>query len=195
MLKKMSFVAAMAVAGALLAGAPAYADPGDVVVRPGPVAGGGGTVAGGVHSAVVGYISIQYLASQGQTQPSYQLSGALADPTQWTCSDNWPVTPYKVTCVPASSLVVLDWHCDVLHADVRTVSAAARARTTLDCDGGATPPEAQTAIVTGPIGYDFIWSQSNVFVTQFSCTVDGGLLPAAPDYTAGCGDPGLPTIG
>jgi hypothetical protein len=67
-LKKMSFVAAAAVLGALLAGTPAYADPvadaqnalnaavnvGPIdnpgPIRP-PVAGGGGTVVAGAHSA------------------------------------------------------------------------------------------------------------------------------------------------
>lgn len=182
------------------AAAPSYADPVDDVVRAAEkatgvdvpevgrdvVGPGGGVPGAGARSAVVGYVFIEYLASQGQLAPSFTPTGALADPNLWTCSDNAPAVPYTVTCTPQPS-TLLTWSCDVLHADITTLSAGSRARTSLDCDGGGA--EAQTGIVIGT-GHDFQWAV-NAPVTAFTCTVDGGSLPAVPDYYAGCGDPGL----
>jgi hypothetical protein len=193
--RKVSFVALALVAA--VAG-PAHADPVDDVrhivatvvgrdLPPGII-----LPSNTVHSAVVGYILVSH---QQDARPTFQLMGALSNPSLWTCADNYPAAPYSVTCLPVSG-TVLDWHCDVLHGDISTLSANAVARTVLDCDGGATPPEVETAVVSGTAGHDSKWSPSPVLVTAFSCTVDAGPGAAAsPDFTGGCGDPGAPSVG
>jgi hypothetical protein len=194
-LRRISLALAALVAVASVA-LPAHADPvKDVQNAVNRAVGGAGTGGGappaGARSAVVGYIFISHQTLLGETRPTYTLRGALADNTLWTCHDNWPASgAYTVTCDPVPG-TILSWQCDVLHADITGLSATARARTTLDCDGVA-PPEAQTAIVGGT-AHDFVWSPSSVLVSQFSCTIDGGSLPQSPDYYGGCGDPGLVT--
>lgn len=211
MLRRTALCAATLVAVAGSA-APSYADPIDDVRRAaervvgegdpvddvrrageravgGDVIGGpGGGVPRGARSAVVGYIAIQHLTSAGQTRPTFTVMGELAVPTLWQCADNFPAVPYAVTCTPQTG-VPLDWKCDVLHADVEVYTAGSRAGTSLDCDGGATPPEAETAVLGRP-GVDSTWSTSDVVVSEFTCTIDGGSLTAVPDYSGGCGDPG-----
>lgn len=205
--RSISLVAGLAVAGAVLAGTSASADPITdltktvehtvrVNVPPadtGPVVGGGvggGVGRGGGRSAVVGYISVVWLRSQGQPTPTYTLSGALAVPETWRCSSADAGSSFSVTCVPASTAVELTWHCDVLHADVSTSSAEAAARTSLDCDSDGAP-EAQTATATGIGGHDSKWSVDTRIVSAFTCTIDNPNGSATPDYIAGCGDPGL----
>lgn len=135
-----------------------------------------------IHSAVVGHILIDHTGGA----PTFTVSGVLA--THWTCSDNQPATPYRVTCVPLVP-TGLTWHCDVLHADVLVVAAGTTARTALDCDGGG-PAEATTATVSGIGGHDTAIVPNDVLVTEFSCIVDDGDGGgAAPGYHAGCGDP------
>jgi hypothetical protein len=188
-------------AGVIVAGTvAAYADPVDdvlqtvndvahvrppVVDRP-PVLGGGVTGVSG-RSAVVGYIFVQ---ASGDAVPTYTLAGALGDADLWACHGGGTSASYTVSCVPASAAVELTWHCDVLHADVSTTSAAGLARTTLDCDSDGVG-EAQTATVSGLPGHDSKWSVDTRLVTAFTCTIDGGGADAHADWTGGCGDPGL----
>lgn len=149
-----------------------------------------------VSGSVLGYILITHVASMNSPL-GYQLLGALAAPNEWTCSDSTSASgAYKVTCVPAPSSFYT-WRCDILHADARTTNPSGRVRTSMDCDGAA-PAEAQTAVVSGTAGGDaeLATSALGLNVTEFSCTVDGGgTLPRSPDFTAGCGDPGLVKAG
>ncbi len=189
-------------AGAVVAGSvAAYADPVDdvqkavedaLVVRPPvvdhpPVVGGGVTGGTTGRSAVVGYIFVQ---ASGDAAPTYTLAGALGDSSLWTCTGGGTSAKYAVTCLPASTAVELTWHCDVLHADVTTSSAQGLAHTSLDCDSDGVP-EAQTATVSGFPGHDSKWSVDTRLVTAFTCRIDGGGEDARPDWTGGCGDPGL----
>lgn len=156
----------------------------------------------GVRGSVVGYIFVSNLAyTQAQalvTEPQVTLSGALADPTLWTCSKPVtfdPTAPYTVSCTPEPN-VVLTWDCDVLHADITTHDGNAQARTSMDCTGDMTP-EAQTATATGTgVGsHDSVWATADIPVSAFSCTIDNGSgLGPIPRYTGGCGDPGAPEL-
>ena len=197
MLRRTSF-AALVLAALAAAAVPAVADPVDdarraanaIVGRDLPPGGGTGAKP---RSAVVGYITVSH--QLGASRPTFQVAGALAEPSLWTCADNWPAATYTVSCLPAPGIVSA-WKCDVLHADISTFNADGVAHTSLDCDGGATPPEVETAVVSGVGGHDSKWSTSPIFVTAFSCTVDAGAgLAAVPDFTGGCGDPGAPELG
>lgn len=150
-----------------------------------------GTIAcPGVTSTVLGYVFIDHQATVGAPL-TYRLFGAVAAPTEWTCSDSTSTTgAYTVTCTPTPSNFV-SWRCDVLHADASTSSSAARMRTILDCNGVA-PAEAQTSAVGGTGGHDTQMALAAASVTAFSCTVDDGAGNApVPDFAGGCGDPGL----
>jgi hypothetical protein len=143
-------------------------------------------------AAVLGYIAIHHMGSQGLPL-SYELVGALASPDLFSCSaSTLPGGAFQVSCTPQATTGVT-WRCDVLHADASTASSNGRVRTSLDCNGDASP-EAQTSVVTGAGGHDTKWAPTNVVVTEFSCTVDGGSLPTSPDFGAGCGDPGAVTF-
>lgn len=157
-------------------------DTGPVVVEPG---GGVGGVGRGVRgrSAVVGYIQIIASAEAGTT---HTLVGALADPNEWTCSGGGGGGSYTVSCKPVALPVVMDYHCDVLHADAQGMSETGSVRTSMDCDGDGAP-ESQTILAQGLTGYDFKWSVDTRLVTAFTCTADN----LVPDARAGCGDPGF----
>lgn len=198
MLRRTSF-AALVLAALAAAAVPAVADPVDDARRAAngiaghDLPGGGGGTGVRPRSAVVGYITVSH--QLGAPRPTFQLAGALAEPSLWTCADNWPAATYTVSCLPGAG-VVSEWKCDVLHADISTFSAEGVAHTSLDCDGGATPAEVETAVVSGAGGHDSKWSASPIIVTAFSCTVDAGAgLAAVPDFTGGCGDPGAPELG
>jgi hypothetical protein len=183
---------ALAAVAVLACAGTALADPVDDVTKKVHTATGGTT--GGVgdvvgtgggrsgRSAVVGYTVI---TANGDSTPTYSLLGALSDPALWTCSGAGTSATYTVTCLPASAAVDLHWHCDVLHTDASTTSDAGQARATLDCDGDGTP-EAQTDVAHA-FDSKNKWSVDTRLVTAFTCTVDLGV----PNWTGGCGDPGL----
>jgi hypothetical protein len=139
-------------------------------------------------SPVVGYISIASSNAVG-IAPTYQLHGALADPTEWACVGSGTNASYSVKCVPTVAVLPIAYKCDVLHADVNTATAGSTARTTLDCDSDGTG-EVATATVSGVGGWDSKWSVDGRAVTAFTCTIDN----AAGDWGGGCGDPGVPTV-
>ena len=147
-----------------------------------------------IYGPVVGYIAISNAASP---TPVVTLHGALADPTQWTCTipSYDPAAPYTVGCTPAPN-VVLTWECAILHADATTHEAGSLARASMDCDGDGSPEAQATAQgATYPDGSARTFSSSNVTVTEFRCTLDdaaGG--PALGRWTIGCGDPGAPHL-
>ena len=151
------------------------------------VPGGAGAIGGGAsgRSAVVGAIVVTSTAATTGAQPEHRMIGALADPTQWTCTGGGTTALYRVTCVPRQLPVPVAYHCDVLHADALVPLAGSSARTSMDCDSDG-QPEARTALVTGPNGWDTDLAVDTRAVTAFTCVVDSG----AGDYTARCGDPG-----
>jgi hypothetical protein len=156
-----------------------HVDTGPVVGGPG---GGGGRGARG-RSAVVGYIQI---FSTDEAGTGHALLGGLSDPHQWACSGGGSGSSYSVTCKAVALPVVMDYHCDVLHADASPLSETGAARTSMDCDSDGVP-EVQTALAQGMAGYEFKWSVDTRLVTEFTCTVDS----IVPNVRAGCGDPGL----
>lgn len=164
--------------------------PVDDVKLPGDGQVGGGVVGQprGVTSAVVGYIRIIRTGTPVLPTTTYALFGALADPTQWTCSGGGGTTSYTVTCLPNVLPVNVSYTCQVLHADIAATTVGASGKTAMDCNSDGVP-EAQTGQKFGPAGYDFVWATSTMAVTAFTCTLD----LAVPDVTAGCGDPG--TVG
>ncbi|HEX8001691.1 MAG TPA: hypothetical protein VF519_03240 [Mycobacteriales bacterium] len=183
---------AFAVVTAVAVAGPAYAvEPVDTVVKTvqntvGGRVPGTGPVTGAparARSAVVGYVAIGWAGDTAG--PSYTLAGALADPTQWACTDNGGTTTYSVTCLPVPLVLPVEYHCDVLHADLLGLSTAAAGRTSLDCDSDGVA-EARTRAVSG-VDSDGVYAVDTRLVTAFTCTVDGG----HPDYQGGCGDPGL----
>lgn len=157
-----------------------------------PVVGGIGGGDGGVgpvrgKSAVVGYIAMESSDTLGLA-PTWQVWGQLSDPTQWACSGSGTASSYTVTCLPTTALLPLTYKCDVLHADISTLSPNSSGRTSLDCDSDGTA-EAATAVVSGLDG-NSVWSVDGRDVTAFTCTVDH----AHGDWRGGCGDPGAPTV-
>ena len=200
MLRTSSVLAATAAMVAVTGGTALAVDPVDTVVRTvnkvaagvdvpggGEVIGGPGGIGGvrGGRSAVVGFVSMQYNQTL-DAAPRYHLVGALADPNQWTCAGSGDGATYSVTCLPVSLAVPMSYHCDVLHADIYTSSQDGSGRTTLDCDSDGVG-EAQTDVVTGVGGNDHTWAVDTRHVTAFTCTIDSG----RPDWSGGCGDPGL----
>lgn len=158
-----------------------------------PVVGGGIGDIGGVGPVrgtgpVVGYITIASSNTVGLA-PTWNVHGALADPTQWACTGAGTATSYSVTCLPTVPVLPLAYKCDVLHADVHTASAGSTARTTLDCDSDGTG-EVATSTVSGATGWDSKWSADGRAVSAFTCTIDN----AKGDWGGGCGDPGVPTV-
>ena len=143
-------------------------------------------------SPVVGYIYIEQIGAQAA--PSYTLYGALGDTNLWKCTSGMNGVGFEVTCTPKDNAVNLVWHCDVLHADIALLSAQAAGHTALDCNSDGIY-EAETTYYNGGPNYDFVWAQSTMAVTKFTCRVDakknGVLIPAIKDFRAGCGDPGL----
>lgn len=126
----------------------------------------------------------------GVAAPVVTTFGVLSDPLLWTC--NIPpyttAAPWTITCNPVSSIP--PWSCAAVAASSMTYSPFGKVRTSLDCDG-ASPPEAQTATVSGTGGVDADWANTNVVATQFSCTFDNGSVSGPfPDFVASCGDPG-----
>jgi hypothetical protein len=194
---RRSVLAAAVAAIAVSAGAAVAVEPVDTVVsavekaagvrvpRPGAeVIGGPGGGVGGVRggrSAVVGYISVTWVETAA---PSYTLLGALADPNEWSCTDNGGTTTYSVTCVPVPLVLPMAYHCDVLHADASGASEQATVHTSLDCDSDGVA-EAATGTVNG-VGNDRNWAVDTRLVTAFTCTVE-----SRPNAHGGCGDPGL----
>lgn len=162
---------------------------------PGGVDTGGGVAnpgGRGVRGSVVGYIS----ATNTGGSPTFTVSGALADPTLWSCSAGTTATgAYAVTCTPLPN-VVLSWDCDVLHADANSMSEDGKVRTSMDCTGDATP-EAATDVAhgLGTSSHQSVWATADIPVSSFVCTFDDGEGGRGRGtWGGGCGDPGVPEL-
>ena len=189
-------VAAAVATFVVVLGGTSYAEePFDTVKQVAVVGGGIDTVGGGGarggNSSVVGAIDItwQDVVSVNGGGPTYTLYGALADPNQWACgATNATATSYTVACTPQTLPVNVSYTCQVLHADIMGMGAAAAGRTTMDCNGDGVP-EAQTDQIAGT-AWDNTWAVSTMPVSVFTCTVD----LVVPSISSRCGDPGLVTV-